>query len=372
MKRILLPLLAFLSVCLWAMESNVSLEFQPSQIQVNSFKATSLDPAAPWQQPSLTTLLIKNDGNQDFRIQMKVELLWSGVPEPLISAEFISNQALPAGGEFPPLSNRDLVTSQSSIYFTRVGNSNFSLEQLSRRSPILRDAVKAGFFPEGVFSIRVFVKPQSGDDGWSRYVSDRFDIRIENNDLITLLSPGVPAPANPIAVDENPVTFLWHNLDTDFNRYVLTILEFPENLPPRPQSLANTGIRFFQTEVEGGQFSEFLPLKPGNYYAWQIWTRHYSEFEPSGSGYWREQDSNGVSSGWNLFQYTAASSDEDASQRMITKLRKLGDPDLEELFIQGFKPTGEVIWQGRSHSGQSASELLDMISGKRYRITVWE
>lgn len=372
MKKILLSLLAFLTVSLWAMESNLFLEFQPSQIYVNTFKASSLDPAAPLQQPSLTNLWISNNGSQDFRIQMKVELLWSGVPEPLISAEFISNQALPAGGQFPGLSNRDLVTNQSSAYFTRMGKSNFSLDQLSRRSPILRDAVKAGFFPDGVFSIRVFVKPQSADDNWTGAISSSFDIRIENNEPITLISPGVPAPAQPVAVDENPVTFVWNHLDTGFNRYVLCILEFPENLPPGPQSLAITGRRFFQSEVQGFEFSDFLPFKPGNYYAWQVFTRRYSEFEPSGSGYWQEQDSNSLSSGWHLFQYTAATADEDASQRMISKLRKLGDPDLEELFIQGFKPTGEVIWQGRSHSGRSASELLDMISGQRYRVSIQE
>ncbi len=371
MKKVLLPFLAFLIVSLWAAEPDLSLDFQPASISVKSLKATSFDPAAPWQQPSLATLWIRNESPQNFRVQMRVELLWNGLSETLIAAEFISNEALPAGGQFPPLSNRDLVTSQSSAHFTRVGNSNFSLDQFSRRNPILRDAIKAGYFPDGALTIRVLAKPQSGIEDWSTATSASFDIHIKNDGVITLLSPGAPEPAQPVKVDENPVNFIWNIVASSYNRCVLTILEFPENLPPRPENIAQTGIRFFQTDVTGDHFSEFLPFKPGNYYAWQLWTRGPQYNYPQ-SRFWQNPEPGDLVSGWNLFQYTAPSAEEDHAERIITKLRKLDEADLEELFIQGFKPTGEVIWQGKSYSGRGASDLIDMISGKKYRVTIQE
>lgn len=371
MKKVLLPLLAFLTVVLWAVEPDLRLDFQPASISVKSLKAASFDPAAPWQQPSLTTLWIRNESPRNFRVQMKVELLWNGLSETLIAAEFISNEALPAGGQFPPLSNRDLVTNQSSTHFTRVGNSNFSLTQLSRSNPILRDAIEAGYLPDGVFTIRVFAKPQSEVEDWNSATSASFDLEVKNDGVITLLSPGAPAPAQPVKVDENPVNFIWNIVATGYNRRVLTILEFPENLPPRPENLAQTGIRFFQTDVLGDQFSEFLPFKPGNYYAWQMWTRGPQYNYPQ-SRIWQDPEPGDLVSAWNLFQYTAPSAEEDHAERIITKLRNLDEADLETLFIQGFKPTGEVIWQGKSYSGRGASDLIDMFSDKKYRVTIQE
>lgn len=372
-KLLALPLLLLLALGLWGQNPDISATFAPPEIYVNSFKTASFDPTTPWNQPILTTLMINNTSNQDFRFYLNLAIYWSGISEPLITAKYISEDLLPAHGQFDAITNQDLITNQASALFNRVGSINFSLEEIANRSPILRDAVMAGYFPDGILSLRVMVQPQSsGHESFSGASMATFSIHVRGVGAISLVSPGSPAQANPAAVDQNPVNFLWNSIDTEVNQYRLTIREYPQNQPPEVNSLVNTGSVFYENEVYGNQFSEFLPFLPGNYYAWRISTTRWTELNPRPAGNSRDEERGAVSSGWNIFQYTQMDGGGDPICCISAVLNSLKEDKLETLFNEGFHPTGEIIWKGRSYSGQNAIDLIEQLRGQQVGIKVWE
>lgn len=367
---VLLPALAML----WAQHPDITPWFTPSTIHVNSFKTASFDPTTPWNQPILTSLLITNHSDTAFRFYLKLEIGWSGVSEPLVTAKYISEEAIPAQGQFPLLTNQDLITNQASTLFNRVGSIDFSLDEITSRSPVLREAVLAGYFPDGALSLRVLVQPESaGHENWNGASDATFTIRVASAGAISLISPGAPAGSSPPLLDQNPVNFLWNSIGTGINQYWLTIREYPQNLPPEVNSLANTGTVFFENYVYDNQFAEFLTFTPGNHYAWRISTNRWTELDPLvHPGPWRDDDPGLITSGWNIFQYTMFESGEDPVHQISAMLNSLKEDKLEAIFNEGFRPTGEIIWNGRSYSGQSAIDLIGQLQGQRAVITVWE
>ncbi len=376
MKKHLLILMALLLAltALWSAHPDITPWFTPHMIHVNSFKTASFDPTTPWNQPILTSLLISNTSDTAFRFYMKLEIGWSGVEGPLVTAKYISEQAIPAHGQFTPLTNQDLITNQASTLFNRVGSIDFSLDDITSRSPVLRDAVLAGYFPDGVLSLRVLVQPESsGHENWSGASEATFTIWVASAGAISLISPGAPAGSNPPVADQNPLNFLWNSIDTEINLYRLTIREYPQNLPPEVNSLVNTGSLFYDNFVSGNQFAEFLPFTPGNHYAWRISTNRWTELDPLVlPGPWRDGDPGLITSGWNVFQYSMFESGEDPAHRIAAVLNSLNEDKLEALFNEGFRPTGELIWKGRSHRGQAAIDLIDQLAGQHVQIKVWE
>ncbi|MDD4223441.1 MAG: hypothetical protein PHD87_02515 [Candidatus Cloacimonetes bacterium] len=370
---ILTALLLMLSG-LCAEHPDITAWFTPHTIHVNSFKTASFDPTTPWNQPILTNLLINNTSDTAFRFYLRLDIFWSGISEPLVTAKYISETAIPAQGQFFPLTNQDLITNQASTLFNRVGSIDFSLDEITSRSPVLREAVLAGYFPDGELSLRVMVQPESdGHENWSGASVEIFTIRVASAGAISLICPGAPAGSSPPAVDQNPVNFLWNSIDTEINQYWLTIREYPQNLPPEVNSLVNTGSVFYENYVYGNQFAEFLPFTPGNYYAWRISTNRWTELDPLVlPGPWRDDAPGLITSGWNIFQYTLFESGEDPVHRISAVLNSLKEDKLEALFNEGFRPTGEIIWQGRSYHGQSAIDLIEQLGGQKVRITVWE
>ena len=370
---ILMALLLMLSG-LCALHPDIWAWFTPQTISVNSFKTASFDPTTPWNQPILTSLLITNTSDSAFRFYLKLEIGWSGVSEPLVTAIYISEEAIPAHGQFAPLTNQDLITNQASTLFNRVGSIDFSLDEITSSSPVLREAVLAGYFPDGELSLRVMVQPESdGHENWSGASVEIFTIRVASAGAISLISPGAPAGSSPPAVDQNPVNFLWNSIDTEINLYRLTIREYPQNLPPEINSLVNTGTVFFDNYVYDNQFAEFLTFTPGNHYAWRISTNRWTELDPLvHPGPWRDDDPGLITSGWNIFQYTMFESGEDPVHQISAMLNSLKEDKLEAIFNEGFRPTGEIIWNGRSYSGQSAIDLIGQLQGQRAVITVWE
>ncbi len=361
-------------VVLGAQNPDVNPWFTPNSINVNSFKTASLDPTAPWNQPILTNLVISNHSDAAFRFYLKLDIYWSGISDPLASIIYISKETIPALGQFYPLTNQDLVTNQPSTLFDRLGNNAFSLDDITNRSSVLRQAALAGYFPDGVLSLIVKVQPESsGSQDWNGASEATFTIWIVNAEAISLISPGTPASSSPPVVDQTPVNFVWNSIDTNINVYKLTIREYPNNLPPDINSLADTGSLFYDQHVYGNQFTEFLPFNQGSYYAWRISTKRWTELDSYVSpGPWREDDPGLISSGWNIFRYSLFESGADPIHRICAVLNSLGEDKLEALFNEGFRPTGEIIWNGRSYSGQSAIDLIEQLLGQRAVITVWE
>ncbi len=372
-----LLLLTFLLLALsglYAQHPDITAWFTPHTISVNSFKTASFDPTTPWNQPILTNLLITNTSDTSFRFYLKLDILWSGVSEPLVTAKYISEAAIPAHGQFDSLTNQDLITNQASALFNRVGSINFSLDDITSRSPILREAVLAGYFPDGELSLRVMVQPESsGHENWSGASVEIFTIRVVSAGAISLINPGAPAGSSPPLVDQNPVDFLWNSIGTEINQYRLTIREYPQNQPPEVKSLDNTGSVFYDNFISGNQFAEFLPFTPGNHYAWRISTNRWTELDPFvHPGPWRDDDPGLITSGWNIFQYTLFESGEDPVHQISGVLNSLHEDKLEALFNEGFRPTGEIIWNGRSYTGQRAIDLIGQLRGQRVGIKVWE
>ncbi len=371
---LLLLLLAALPVL--GQNLDIGLMFHPQGVYVNSFKTASFDPETPWTQPVLTDLNIWNASDESFRFYMKVEVFWSGIEGSLVEAKYLSNTALAAGEHFF-LTNQDLISNQASSYFNQQGPIDFSLEDIIERSDILKRAVMAGYFPDGVISIKVSVQPESlGVDNWSDASIATFPITIRNSGVIYAISPGVPIGGTPTQISENPVSFLWNSMDTGFNDYQITIREYSQNNPPMAGSINNTGRVFYQNVMSDRSYSftEFLPYTPGNYYAWQISTARFTELHPNKDyGPWsKESEDYQISSEWNVFQYVSDGNHGDNIQSISASLLTLKDPRLSELLGSGFVPTGKVIFKGKEIEGNSTSDLFKNILNRDYKIRIWE
>ena len=374
LKRLSFLLMVLASLCaLSAQNPDISATFMPASIIVNSFKTASFDPETPWTQPILTTLLINNTSSADFRFYMKVEIFWSGVEGSLVDATYISNEALAAGAAFYPLTNQDVITNQASVYFNRVGSINFSLDDIVNRSEVLKRAVMAGYFPDGTLTVRVSVQPESlGHSNWNSASVGNFSIHVSAPGVLQLVSPGVPIGGTPPKTGSNPPNFIWHSMDTWINNYYLQILEFAQNNPPDASSLLQSGRVFYEQTVHQNYFNDFLPYVPGNYYAWRVATPRLTELNPGIAGPWKEDSQNLISSDWFVFQYAMEDVQEDSSHRLNAYLNSLENKELRKLIDQGYLPAGNILWQGRTLSGQDAINLLDLLKDKELHIRIWE
>jgi hypothetical protein len=364
----LLALLA--GSALYGQNPNVSAMFTPSSISVNSFSTASFDPSTPWTQPIITTLNIQNTSSQDFKIYLRVEIYWSGVSTPLVNANYLSKEVLPAGAMFPSLTNQDLITNQASGPFNQVGSINFSLDEIVEQSTVLKNAVLAGYFPDGSLSIKIYVQPEDeGYQNWSGASVATFTINVRNAGVIHLINPGVRVGGNPTLESAIPISFIWNAVGTGFNQYMLTIKEFPPNMPPTQNNVDVMGTVFHQQAIEEGvgSFADFLPFNDGYYYAWRIYTSFYSETNPS----LRNEDrQNTLSSDWYVFKYASDSSVIQNANEIQAILNMLNNISLQNLYNDGYLPTGTVIYNGRSYTGQDAVDLVETLLGKELEIRV--
>ena len=357
MKRLIFTVMLFAALIfpLLAQGGDIAYSFAPQSIQVNSFNTASFDPITPQNQPILTALSIHNNLDIATRINLKLEIKWNEIL--LTSAEYISKDEVPANGDFPTLSNQDLITNSASGYFNEIGNADIDFNSIVENSDLLRRAVLSGFFPDGMLQIAVQCKPANTSQLYGAPAV--FTINVRNAGMINLVSPGVPAGATPPNVNASPVNFFWSQIETGFNDYYLMIREFPPNNPPLAANIENTGSMFYSSPsaLPGNNFSDFLPFVHGNYYAWQVSTTIYSETNPA---VMRAQDHNRrLSSNWFVFRYV---SDDQIPGNDINELQlvlsSLGNNQLNNLFNQGFAATGILYFEGRTYSGDEAVNLL--------------
>ena len=368
----LLSILALLVMASAAHGQNpeINAQFTPSLMQVNSYASSSFDPDRPWSQPMLTTLRVNSSSDRSFRFHLRMELFWSETAGVLADAIFLSANVLPAGGQYPPLSNQDLLSAGIGQALTLVSSTNLTLEDIGSQSPSLRDALRAGFLPDGIYTIRVSVQPQdSGTSSWTGASRAEFSLTVRGVCALQLIQPGAAFGAEPPRCADNPVTFLWNSNSSGFNEYRITIREYPPNLTPTLGNEQNLGRSFFQLSTADGlpsnSLSRFLPFQPDHYYAWRISTRNYTEFHPASSGSsWREDDPGIVHSGWNIFQYQLQIPDQESVNRLLTILQSLQDPEVSKLVDAGFVPLGSVLWEGKSFTGAEAEALLDQLQDK--------
>jgi hypothetical protein len=370
-------MVVFMLIVVWvqifAQNPDISVSFNPADVYVNTFRTASFDPETPWTQPIMTNLQIANMSENAFRFYMKVEIYWSGETDPLVQATYISAGELSGGSEFYPLTNQDIITNQASAYFDRIGSIDFSLDEIISRNALLKSAVLAGYFPDGVICIRVLVQPQiDGHVSWTDASVANFCIHVRTTGCINLIGPGAPLHRYPVTVADNPVSFLWNSLDTGYNNYVLTIREYPQNKPPDADAIGLTGSVFYQGTVSGYEFSELLPFKPDNYYAWCVSAWHYNEQFPAGSSsQWSDGNEGEVSSVWNVFRFVEERESDLWSERLALAIAQINDPQLKKLIQGGFMPLDGIVYQGRKLYGQDALNQLGLL-GETFKVRIWD
>ncbi|MCB5278792.1 MAG: hypothetical protein LHW59_04650 [Candidatus Cloacimonetes bacterium] len=363
MKRILI-IVAVLLVCLnmWA----IDLRFNPPVIEVNQLSTFSFDPVAPESQPILTNLTITND-NVPQKIKLQVVVKWNNTPI-LDEGEaiFISINEL-GSREVLLLSNRDLITEQSSQYFVEE-SVNIDFMDIIESISTLEEAVLSGYFPDGNLRLEVSVKPEE-ENNWTE--TALFTIRVRNAGGIFLASPGAQIGQKAPEVNDLPVSFIWNAVNTGFNEQHIVIREFPPNNPPSLSNINNSGTVVLQKEGVDSGFSDYIPFNDGYYYAWQVYIplydeTHYHAPAPDRAGKIAKQQE----SPWFVFRYVMNADGSSSSEDIQAMLNVLQNSELLNLQGLGYSPTGEIIYDGRLYRGQDALDILSSLIGKQLTIKV--
>ncbi len=342
--------------------------FTPSMVEVNSLNATSFDPFVPDTQPILTQLKITN-GPEAAKIDLKVQIYWNN--NYLIGSVYETLVEQQPGSDIF-LSNRDLITNQSSSYFVKKpGSPDISIDAAINANSVFGDAMLAGYFPDGDLQIKVKVRSYSTDTWLAESPesdAEVFTIRIRDAGFITLLSPGVPLGDTPPALNGLPLSFMWNSPETGMpgNASIITIKEFPPFNPPRRDNVETTGSLFYQTpEGTQGQtgFAEYLPFVEGNYYAWKITRLLANEYNQSLRNAPSAAVNSSLSSDWYVFKYASESEAQTTISEFQAHLNRLNDNTLLSLYSQGYTPLGVIHYEGRVISGQEALDLIDSLFG---------
>jgi hypothetical protein len=346
----------------------LSTSFIPTSVEVNAMSTISFDPNEPLSQPQLTTLKIESDLPAP-KIDLKVVVYWSN--NKLVEANFESKDAnwgnIMGNKRFVNMSNRHLISNEGHPDFLSKGG-DISVEDVINANPTLKNAVLSGYFPDGNLELRIWVRPwQAGS--WTEPGNSTaiFTIKIRNAGAINLLSPGVAAGQTPPQISERPVSFQWNSVSTGFNKTGIVIREYPANNPPSYSNLENTGNLFYQNDDVSSGFADFLAFNPGNYYAWQIRTNLYNEFNFNSTN--TQGNNLNLKSNWFVFRFVNESQNnsQDAAD-MQAQLNMLNNTILRNLISEGYTPVGTVIYEGRTYTGQDALDLLSALAGKELKI----
>lgn len=359
---LLIPLLGFAQNLVWS--------FSPTSMEVNTMNTASFDPYDPVAQPQLSVLTIVNNDPTPARVDMKVGVYWNN--NFLVDTYYETRPGAYITQSPITLSNRDLITNFGNFYFQAKGEGTISVSGVIDANPLLKKAVMAGFFPDGNLQIRVWLRPwEEGEWNLPSTAGGyrEFTIKIRNAGMINLISPGVAIGQNPPLVDVLPTSFLWTSLSTGINPNKLTIREFGPNSIPNQNNVTNTGSLFYQTPqgmADESGFAQFLPFVPGNYYAWQVSTALSTEYEPYDPDRIR-QNPHGLESNWFVFRFSD-NADQQAISEFQARLNSLDNSQLLNLYGLGYKPVGEVIYEGNTYTGQDALDLIDSLKGQDIRV----
>lgn len=366
MKRILI-IISLALVCV-GLNAAVTAVFQPRELQMNKVSTFTFDPVYPHEQPILTRLTVSNLGAPQ-KIKFQMVLKWNGnVLVRPNDAIFITKEPV-ATGQSIYLSNRDLVSKSGSVDLEVVGNVNIDLIEIVKGFPTLERAVLSGYFPDGELQLEISVKAENSPN-WE--ATDVFRIKIRNAGAIYPISPGQAIGQVPPVVKDIPVSFLWNAINTgfDFNKQHLVIKEFPPNSPPSYSTVAQTGVEIYRSpeeeNVDSG-FSDYIPFSNEYYYAWRIYTPLRDRMDIPDVDRATTQGKF-LASEWFVFRYIADHADAPSSNEVQAMLNILGNPILLRFLNMGLTPTGEVILDGRSYTGQPAIDILDSLVGKDIRV----
>ncbi len=358
MKRTIIML--SLTLLVLGLSATLTLRFSPPEVQLNQFSTLSFDPVSPESQPILTSLTITN-GPTAQKIKMQVGLKWNG--DYVINPDqirFISIDTWDANHS-ETITNRDLVTENESMYFYTDGPMNIDIMESLESYSLLESAALTGYFPDGVLQLEISVK---GENSANWEATSIFNIRIRNAGAIHLVSPGKQIGQVAQDLGSLPVSFFWNSVNTGFNDQYLVVKEFAPNSPPELSNIDHSGsVAYRSPEAVSSGFSDYIPFNDGHYYAWKVYMQLHDEHGSGASGPMLE-------SRWFVFRYVADQEADEDQGDVQAILNLLQNPALINLINLGYTPTGEVIYNGRTYTGQDALDLLNSLLGKEIEVNI--
>jgi hypothetical protein len=341
----------------------------PKRLLVNHFSTFDIDPLNPQAQPLLTNLTVTKFGAAQ-RFDLQVQIKWNNA---VIVGEgealYGSIQPVPEGNPMN-LTNRDLVSNDSGLYLQ--SQTNIDLMEAVKAYPTLKEALMAGYFPDGNLELHVSIKAQ-GTTIWEN--SDVFTLVIRNAGAIYLSSPGSRINSMPPQISGLPVSFFWNAVATNFNEQYLIIKEFAPNEIPESNTVESRGAVVFNSALNGigsvsSGFSEYIPLNDGCYYAWQVYSPLHDGSNPVVPDTRNMNSAKRLASSWYVFQYVEDSLNQLIAGEIYGILSQLENDLILSLLLQGYKPTGEVFLDGRSYRGQEALDVVESLAGKDFQVEI--
>ena len=365
MKRIYF-VLAMLFVIAFASASSLKLSFSPHSIKLNRMSTFDLDPINPQQQADFTTLRIQNMGEETY-LEISIELKWNNLPLIGENELLLKSGETLGNGQSMAVSNRDLINEGGSLDFDVI-HSNFDIMSRAQDIPDLEDALLAGHYPDGRLQLLVKGRPVPSKN-WSAPAV--FNIEIRNVGSIYLSSPGSQINQVPPKISEQMLSFFWSAFVPEFNQQKLRIKEFPPNLLPQSHNVNRTGAVIYESE-EGVESGLNLPLalNDGCYYAWQVYIPVYGIHQPYEVDDKRRREGGQLESNWYVFQYIEDQDESEVLDEFYIALQNLGNREIINLLLNGFRATGEVSLDGRIYTGQDALALIQSLMGKYYQVEI--
>ncbi|HPF09366.1 MAG TPA: hypothetical protein PL020_06500 [Candidatus Cloacimonadota bacterium] len=364
MKR-LSYIILFLVVVTGLSAQGFTVQFSPRQQVVNSFSTFELDPVNPDSQPFLTNLIVAKQGSaQQFELQLQI--LWNnaviiGEGEAIYRSLNSLEQGVPM-----QLSNQDIIRNQEGLYLHPL--TSIDLMDEVKSYPVLEQALMSGYFPDGIMKISVAIRAMDTTI-WES--SDTFSLVIRNAGAIYLSSPGRQINQVPPKLSHLPLTFIWNAVATSFNDHYLIIKEFDPHDIPQSNTVESRGAVVYHSPgpVNSG-FSEYLPFNDGCYYAWQVYTPLHDSSTPYNPEQINGANSKKLSSSWYVFQYREDANEDLSASEIYGILSQLNNERIIRILLQGYRPTGEVILDGRSYKGQDAVDIIESLAGKEFQVEI--
>lgn len=332
----------------------------------NVLRISSFDVTTPQNQPTFFTLTITNNTDEEIeRPYMNYQLHWNN--EILIDTKSRYRRTIRGREQFS-ITNRDIFSRAGSPMFHSPKPSIDISKILDRKLPHLRDTVlKTGLFPDGRYTFTAwFTSDEAGTNKISGEL-EPFTFTVRNPGGLFLIAPGTALGSISIpTVSSTPVSFRWSSNLVGSNTFKLLVKEFEDTTMLNPSFIEIGGNVIIDEDVEEGKsfFSDFIDLKEGRYYAWQVSTELV---DPTS----RTQPV--IKSPFYVFRYSTSTDDtqEDNIKNIELFLMNLNIPELIKLIAEGYRPTGVIEHNGQVFSeGQIQAVLQDLLSREIIRVDI--
>lgn len=334
----------------------------------NVLRISSFDVKNPQNQPIFFRITVDNNrGEAIARPVLCFELLWNG--KHLVEKTRTTYQGeIPAGQLQPPITNRDIFVESGSFgehSFSRPDPDIDIFDALKGELQGFRDTLlDTGLLPDGRYVFRLWFE----EDGARISNEEQHVFTVRNAGGIFPVSPGVALGTASIpTVSSDPTSFRWSsNLVGTENKFRLSVKEFEDRSMLDPSFVEMGGDIIDDTKTANNFHSEFMNLRDGHYYVWQVST---DLADPA------VRTPATIKSPFYVFRYSSDTDDESEDNiKMIEMfLMSLKDTEIIELLNSGFKATGVIELNGRVFGiAEIQAALQELSDGEVTRIDVTE